>query len=171
MQKTQSRLLLFIFLLISLINTAFIIKNKNVSTENSTKISVEAPPQYKTQKLTFFERILLKKMLKKLKPTQEIDLDAAVTDAKKMIKISLVLLISSVALFFVISLLAVLPLLASAVFAIIGISRANFVIKHPEVTGIQEKQAKTARTEGYCSLIMFSILVVIIVLLIRLFYF
>lgn len=171
MQKTQTRILPFIFVLISFLHTAFIINNKTNSTSNSTKISVEAPPQYKAQKLTFFERILVKKMLKKLKPAQEIDLDAAVRDVKKMIRISLILGIAGVALFFVFAFMGVLAILASPVFAIIGISRANFVINHPEVTGIQEEQAKKSRTDGYCGLIMCTILIVLLVLVIRFFYF
>jgi hypothetical protein len=61
-------------------------------------------------------------------------------------------------------------LIASIVFGIIAISRASFVHNHTEVTGIQEKGAKKARTNGYCSLIMGVILVGLIVLFLRLFF-
>jgi hypothetical protein len=169
MQRNQIRLLPFIFVLISLINTAFIINNKNNSSINSSINSVETPPQYKVPKMTFFEHIIVKRMLKKLKSTQEVDLDAAVKDAKRIIRISLILLIGAAILFFIIPIMSISALLASPVFAIIGIKRAESIIDNPTVTGIQEKEAKSTKTDGYCGLIMAAILIGLVILIIKFF--
>lgn len=171
MKNLKIRLLPVLFLFISLFNTAFIIQS-TTNIEHKTALStLEAPPQYKTPKLSFFERLILKRILKKHKPNQTINLDAAVTDAKKFAQLGLALLILSPIVFFVPIfggfITAALLNIASVVFSIIAISRASFVLNHSELTGIQEKSAKKARTNGYCGLIMGLILAGLIVLLLK----
>jgi hypothetical protein len=178
MKNLQVRLLPILIVCISLFNTAFIIQS-TTNIEQKIPLSIaEAPPQYKSPKLTFFERLILKRILKKSKPNQTINLDAAVADAKKIARIGLVLLILSPLVLFLISklsvflafisiIMGVLLNIASIVFNIIAISRASFVLNHTEVTGIQEQGAKKARTNGYCGLTVGVILAGLIVLLLR----
>jgi hypothetical protein len=170
--KSQSiRLLPILFVMISMLNTAFVIQEKSIATPINTSVQPsEGTPQYKTSKMSFFEKIRLYRSLKRIEKGSP-NTDKTVKQMKNYAILSwglmaggLLFLIFSVfasSLNVVSALLVIgaILLLMSPIFTFLSIARANSILEQPEVAGVQAQQAKRIRGSGYCGLITYAALI------------
>jgi hypothetical protein len=164
MQTLKKGFLPVVFLIVSFFSTAFIV-NSTQKASTVVPIAVEVPPQYETQKLSFFERVMLKRLFKKAKTKRETDPDVVARDAAFFSKIGVVLLIIS-ALFVIPGLifqfflsLSLLTAVAASIFSYLAIRKSKFILSYPRVTASQEKTAQHVRANGFCGLIIGVVLI------------
>jgi hypothetical protein len=169
MKSNKAYLFSLVFLFVSLINSAFIVEHQNAPQPNLTTIhNGEGTPQYKTSKMTFFDKKKAFKRLKKLKNgSTPHDLDLAVHDAKLFAKASWGCILGWFPLAYLMPLLGLIAIICAPIFAGFAIYRATSVIKDPNVSAVQEQKARGARGDGYCGLIVGLIVVVAVGLFLR----
>lgn len=151
MKPPKIYLLLFIFGFMSLVNTAFVAHSTMDSTSVDLKKRVEKTPQYETPKLSFFEKIALKNVLRKVENWVKNTAD----DLDKLARQSdffagLTLFNALLTLFFIkISVIGFLLMLTlTLIAALITASKANHVEANPLSTDAQKKRVKRSKSVG-----------------------
>jgi hypothetical protein len=151
--KNQKRyLLLFLFVWMTLFNTAFVLNSPVNTSSNVSAKTIERTPQYKASKLPFSQKLILKSGLRKIKKRLIATLDfdklakqsrlfAGLTSLNVLLTLSFIKIFPA-AILLMIALTLILGLIAAG--------KANRVTDNTSSTDAQKKMAKTSRVVG-CS--------------------
>jgi hypothetical protein len=149
----QKRYLVFaLFVLITLINTAFILNNSKESMQNLPIQSLEVPPQYKVQILPFLEKIMVNKAFRKIKKDgkKPVNLDKMAKQSRLFSGISVVNGLLTIAFIKILPTAILLMLALTLIMALIAATKANHVTDNPLSTDAQKNMARRSRVVGCC---------------------
>jgi hypothetical protein len=153
----QKRYLLFaLFALVTFINTAFIFKNSKKPTLSSSSQSLEAPPQYKVQKLPFFEKIIVNKVFRKIRKDgkKPIDLDKLAKQSRLFNIITCLTGLFTLIFIWIYPIIALLMLTLTLIFGLITASKANHVYDNLLSTPPQKRMVKRSEKVGCFGFLM-----------------
>jgi hypothetical protein len=166
MKRQKRYLLLSLFAFISLINTAFIFTDSKDSMLNLPIQSLEAPPQYKAQNLSFYEKITMNTVLKKSRKDGK-----KPVNLKKIAKQSMILGgiaqmtgLASLLIAGIFPSATLLVLALTLIIAIVAITKARYVEGSALGTTAQKSKSEIGRKSSFWA--FFNVIVCALFLLI-----